>query len=288
MNNEQISVTTGRLASIIKSSLEQHSSEVARSTEQFGRSRSFKVTDPFGQKSDSIRSEKQQSTGRFLDTENDLDVAITILHSFNNLNRFNQTSCPARQVEPDLDQSMRLLVNSTTNSCFCQMMFSFINSLSQDTQVLFRQVRPMFLGKIVYSPNTTAYDHLIKRANATFESMDHLFTLVGKLSETIKRVIVKFDLNNPVSINTLEDNLAQLALQYFGVNLTEIGIDVRIVVKQLKFSAQLLEFMHNSFQCVELNKFVGVKDEKAAIDLGLKLIDRESFWGAIVFNESVN
>jgi hypothetical protein len=45
-----------------------------------------------------------------------------------------------------------------------------------------------------------------------------------------------------------------------------------------------MKFVHNSLQCLDLDKFVGYDTEDRAVQEGLNLIEKQTFWSAIVFN----
>lgn len=179
-----------------------------------------------------------------------------------------------------MDIYTQALINSTgSKTCFCQTAYALINSLSQDTQVLFNQIKPMFLGKILYAPNTPAYRKLIKRMNATFESVDRLVALIGKSGQSIDNLIKRFNLTSPQSQAQLEQ-----ALYTFGFDVSARNLTVKRLILQVRLLAQILKLTHNGLQCMELNKFVGYSNETQAVQAGLNMIDRQTFWGAIVFN----
>lgn len=121
-----------------------------------------------------------------------------------------------------LDIYTQALVNSSSSkTCFCKTAFALINTLSQDTQVLFNQIKPMLLGKILYAPNTAAYEQLIKRMNATFESIDRLIGLIGQSGDSLDNLIKRFNLTSPFA----QDQLQQTLLS-FGIDLTARNLTV--------------------------------------------------------------
>ncbi len=72
-----------------------------------------------------------------------------------------------------------------------------------------------------------------------------------------------------------------ISLQFNITNLEDFK-------KRIDFVAELLSFTHNIIYCFELDKFIGFKQEYEAVNVGLKLIQKESFWAAIIFQEDGN
>lgn len=95
------SATVSRLTSIISSNFE-FSSAAWRNRENYGRVRKIqldKKNNPFVEKSGSVLPTNARfGQQRLLDNSDDIEFTITILNSFNNLNKFNSTGCPALQV----------------------------------------------------------------------------------------------------------------------------------------------------------------------------------------------
>lgn len=134
------------------------------------------------------------------------------------------------------------------------------------------------------SPNTTAYNDLIDRMNSTFETIDQFGIVLLDLSglvESLRAQVVKPE--NAEAINTVLTSL-NLFVNQSGIDITLPDFEIQTIDIQLKFVSEFLLFLHNSLYCVELDKFRGFPSEKEAVDLGVKLIDKESFWAALIFN----
>lgn len=283
-------------------------------------------------KTSSMRSESNREALKFdnLNSTSDLDFATEILDRFNNLNRIDPKNCPVNRTEADLDPSAQFLVNSTTKSCFCQSIYAIINGISESSQFLFRQIKPMFLGKVLYAPNTPVYKELIKKINQTFSRIDGIVTALGRtaelsdqllyqlnqinqsLSQTngsfniqtnttlsdqvtnqlnqINQILSQINGSSPI-IEDLTDLTGQILNQINQISQTNSAFNSIILnllsyKPQLNFTSALLYFVRNSLQCIELNKFEGVASEKELVSTGLKLIDKESFWAGIVFENA--
>ena len=282
-----------KMSSLISNSFELDARSF-KTTENLGRQKSFRLnkkTNPFEFKSSAKSSSQQQTSARANPpTVSKLDMT-TILRYFNNLNKKNASQCPAKRVDADLDTATQLYINSTTKTCFCQTVYMIINSLSQDSRVLFGQIKPMFLGKILYSPNTPAYNRLVKRINSTFENVDNLANYLTSVADIAENLLVTFNLTEDRNVLAYQKNLTKLLADYMNFNLTASGFDLSNYVSQIKYTIELLRFIRNSIGCIELNKFEGYPNEQELVSVGTNLIDKESFWGGIVFQnpeENVN
>nr|APD26544.1 ATP-binding cassette transporter subfamily A member 1-like X1 protein [Brachionus koreanus] len=128
-----------------------------------------------------------------LNSTTDLDFATELLNRFNNLNRIDPKKCPINRTEADLDPSTQFLVNSTTKTCFCQSIYAVINGISEGSQFLFRQIKPMFLGKVLYAPNTPVYQELVKKINQTFSRIDGIVSTLGTTAELSDQLLYQLN-----------------------------------------------------------------------------------------------
>ena len=213
-----------------------------------------------------------------------LDSITTILTQLNSLKQYNATECPIKRVDADLDQASQLLVNSTTKSCFCQQMYSLLTSSSNGAGSLFNILKPMLMGKVLFSPNIKIYEDIIKRVNSTFADFDSFGRFIGDLAQLSERLSTQINQQSSLnSIVSVLDYIQQLMQQTNGSRST---MNTRSLNKQAEFLTQLLYWAHNSIYCFELDKFVGFPDEDEAVNVGLKLIQKEAFWAAIIFEHN--
>ena len=197
-----------------------------------------------------------------------------ILKYFNLFKNISLEKCPIKRLSADKDPSTILFTNSTVKSCFCQNIYQKIDS------TFFDILKPIFLGKILYSPNTPAYNDLIKRLNSSFENLDNFGNLLHQVSFVLK--ILNSQLaQNKETVEFLIDIFNQNKPQFIKSTLPSFNYTQ--VNTTLRFTTELLDFLSNIVNCVELNRFIGLPTEKAVEDLGLKLIDKESFWAGIIF-----
>ena len=138
--------------------------------------------------------------------------------------------------------------------------------------MLFKQIRPVLLGKILYAPNTKAYANLIKKANSTFENAETLLRYIGTIADTGSFVIKSLELNE-IYIQALKEQL-------------QITQSTDTIILQIKLIIEQLYFIRNLGYCVELDKFVGYPSESEAIRIGGELLVNSNFWGAFIFQNS--
>ena len=258
----------------------KYSSDAWRDYEKFGRRKAIKInkkTNPYVQYSGSVFRSNTNNVNANTRQSSPANT-IVLLQSFNNLTKFNDSQCPARRIVTDLDPATQVLVNSSSKSCFCKTMYVIISILSEDTQVLFRQVKPILLGKLLYSPDTPEYRNLVKRANSTFANIDHIAQLIYRSAHVLDEILIQ---TNMTSMNQWSMNITSTFNQMF--NMTLPALNVTSVVEQLQLTTQMLYFLSNTMECFELNKFIGYPSEEAAVNAGKDLIKQEVFWAAVIF-----
>jgi hypothetical protein len=161
---------------------------------------------------------------------------------------------------------------------------------SEITKILYEYMSPMFVGKILYAPNTPAYVELIRQANATFKNTETFLQFIGSLADLANFTLNSFDLNQEENLLQLTAYL-ELAQKLINLNLstnttsssvTDVT-DVENVVLQLKILTETLYFMRNLGFCIELDKFVGYASESEAVSVGGDLLANANMWGVISF-----
>ena len=184
------------------------------------------------------------------------------LQSFNNLKYRNKSTCQFEEIDK-LDNGTKLYINSTTNNCFCQTIYYMLNTISTDTSLLFNQISPMLLGKIIYAPDSQSYQKLIKRANSTFENLEILLKYFGSSADIGRFILNSLNLDTQ-DLNQLNENFNFFikGLQFnITLNFENIYLQTRTIIEQL-------DFIRNLGYCVELNKFFGYADENEAVKIG--------------------
>uniref|UniRef100_A0A673LI06 P-type phospholipid transporter n=1 Tax=Sinocyclocheilus rhinocerous TaxID=307959 RepID=A0A673LI06_9TELE len=185
----------------------------------------------------------------------------------------------------------------------------FCNALMQNlesnpiTKIMWNSVKPLVMGKILYTPDSPAVRKILKSANTTFEELERLQKM-GKVWEEVGPQLWEF-FQNSVQMNMIRDTLGNPTVMDF--------LDRRL--KETQFSTKdILNFLHNGpeqdrymnmtnfdwrnvfrladdairmfnqySECISLDKFVGHMDENMMTHQALHLLGENKFWAGLVF-----
>uniref|UniRef100_A0A9J7Y6D6 P-type phospholipid transporter n=1 Tax=Cyprinus carpio carpio TaxID=630221 RepID=A0A9J7Y6D6_CYPCA len=185
----------------------------------------------------------------------------------------------------------------------------FCNALMQNlesnpvTKIMWNSVKPLVMGKILFTPDSPAVRKIIKSANITFEELERLQKM-GKVWEELGPQLWEF-FQNSVQMNMIRDTLRNPTVMDF--------LDRRL--KETQFSTKdILNFLHNGpkqdrfmnmtnfdwrnvfsladqairmfnrySECISLDKFVGHMDENLMTHQALHLLGENKFWAGLVF-----
>uniref|UniRef100_A0AAY5L176 ABC transporter domain-containing protein n=1 Tax=Esox lucius TaxID=8010 RepID=A0AAY5L176_ESOLU len=152
---------------------------------------------------------------------------------------------------------------------------SLVRSLESNplSRIVWRGIKPLFTGKLLYTPDTPAVRDVMKEVNKTFQDLQILEDLNGAWAELGPRV--KTYMESSVEIQLLQ------------VCCTTDLVGFGIVCVCVRFTS-LLCCKHTthglvSSQCFSLNKLEGVATEGQMIDRALELLEQREFWAGIVF-----
>ncbi|XP_041357912.1 phospholipid-transporting ATPase ABCA1-like isoform X2 [Gigantopelta aegis] len=191
---------------------------------------------------------------------------------------------------------------------FCGKLFSSFESsdnTSVYTRILWRQLKPVVLGVLPYSPDNAVTRELIKQANLTFETLASLLDLFADWNTTVSPEIFNF-LNNSNAIEQLRIFTGKDSCKYLERLLKEFGSAqippdmanrsiCEFVNRVLSDSSEynwkdalnntsfIVGQLHKYLRCFNFNKFVPFKDEDDLVKYSLKHIHNNTFWAALVF-----
>uniref|UniRef100_A0AAY5K4S1 P-type phospholipid transporter n=1 Tax=Esox lucius TaxID=8010 RepID=A0AAY5K4S1_ESOLU len=181
---------------------------------------------------------------------------------------------------------------------------SLVRSLESNplSRIVWRGIKPLFTGKLLYTPDTPAVRDVMKEVNKTFQDLQILEDLNGAWAELGPRV--KTYMESSVEIQLLQDLLRRpevavlvnLQLENTSWTAKRIAhflccttdlVGFGIVCVCVRFTS-LLCCKHTthglvSSQCFSLNKLEGVATEGQMIDRALELLEQREFWAGIVF-----
>uniref|UniRef100_H2YX18 ABC transporter domain-containing protein n=1 Tax=Ciona savignyi TaxID=51511 RepID=H2YX18_CIOSA len=173
--------------------------------------------------------------------------------------------------------------NSTV---FCQNLTAILESNNQ-FKLLWDVLKPLLLGKIPYSPDTPLVRSIIKRANATFETIA-IVKEFGQMWQSTNGPALHNFLENGSTVHTLSTllNISVSNLEQVRTFLSNDynATDGVITWKDLYYQLNSgILFITNVLGCFELNKFEGYQSEQRLVDASLSRTKNKTLWGAIVF-----
>uniref|UniRef100_A0A8C4IKT2 P-type phospholipid transporter n=1 Tax=Dicentrarchus labrax TaxID=13489 RepID=A0A8C4IKT2_DICLA len=139
--------------------------------------------------------------------------------------------------DPDRD-------NNTTP--FCKSLIQGLES-NPLSRIVWRGIKPLFIGKLLYTPDTPAVQQVMKEVNKTFEDLRILRELNEAWLEVGPCVCVCVCLQFPVIYHSY------ISISYYPP------------------------------QCFSLNKLEGLETEGQMIDRALELLEDRQFWAGVVF-----
>ncbi|NXH41285.1 ABCA1 protein, partial [Dicaeum eximium] len=201
----------------------------------------------------------------------------------------------------DRNSSEQRSVASGSTSPFCRELLRRLES-SPMSQIFWRGIKPLFVGKILYTPPGPGPDSVMAEVNRTFRELAVLGELGGAWQELGPQIYTL--LNSSLEMQVLQDLLlapstAQvldgflngtswklpelvtfLAGPAGGPGLTwhQVYADVDAVLSTLS------QFM----ECVCLDKIEAVATEEQLVARALELLEEQQFWAAVVFQPPIN
>ncbi|KAM8745232.1 phospholipid-transporting ATPase ABCA1 isoform 2-T2 [Acanthopagrus schlegelii] len=197
--------------------------------------------------------------------------------------------------DTDLDQD----INTTP---FCK---SLIHGLESNplSRIVWRGIKPLFIGKLLYTPDTPAVQHVMKEVNKTFEDLKILQELNAAWMEV--GPWIKNYMESSVEIQMLQDLLRR----------PEVAVLVNLRLENTSWTAsRIARFLstptpdtprkpgapptwldvYNDLshtittlaevtECFSLNKLEGLDTEGQMINRALELLEDRQFWAGVVF-----
>ncbi|CAJ1060852.1 phospholipid-transporting ATPase ABCA1 isoform X1 [Xyrichtys novacula] len=197
--------------------------------------------------------------------------------------------------ETDLDQD-----NTTTPFCKSLIKGLEFNPLSR---IVWRGIKPLFIGKLLYTPDTPAVQQVMKEVNRTFEDLLILQELNAAWMEVGPRI--KNYMETSVEIKLLQDLLKR----------PEVAVLVNLRLENSSWTAsRIARFLstpspdiprkpgaqptwldiYNDIshtvttlaqvtECFSLNKLEGLQTEGEMVSRALELLEDRQFWAGVVF-----
>uniref|UniRef100_A0AAQ5X6I6 ABC transporter domain-containing protein n=1 Tax=Amphiprion ocellaris TaxID=80972 RepID=A0AAQ5X6I6_AMPOC len=176
---------------------------------------------------------------------------------------------------------------------FCQTLIDTLES-SSSLRYFWSAVKPLLLGRVVYTPDTPAARLLVTEANSTFDALAKIKELADSWDELGPRVWDFFQ--NSTQINTMRVRL--------HVRLNSTGLTAEMIRNFLyngppedrppgappfdwrdayNSTTQILQLISKFLGCFDLNKFEAAPTEGHLVTRALDLLGNDTFWAGFVF-----
>ncbi|KAK3507673.1 hypothetical protein QTP70_032792 [Hemibagrus guttatus] len=188
-----------------------------------------------------------------------------------------------------------------TSTPYCNNMMRNLES-SPISRMIWRALKPLLMGKILYTPDTPATRRIIHEVNKTFQDLGVLRDLGGMWEEMRVKVwdfmenseevdLVRTLLQNNASAEFFKDRLKGMDWRVEDISrfLSKASEDTqppgtaytwRDVFNE---TDQAILTISRFMECVNLDKLEPVSTEERLVNKSMRLLDSQKFWAGIVF-----
>ncbi|XP_034470227.1 retinal-specific phospholipid-transporting ATPase ABCA4-like isoform X1 [Hippoglossus hippoglossus] len=211
----------------------------------------------------------------------------------------------------DNNYKVFLGVNGTKNRNYVydQSATPFCNALMESlesnpvTKIVWNSVKPLLMGKILYTPDSPAVHKILKSANTTFEELERLQNMAKAWEELGPQLWAFF--HSSVQMNMIRDTLRNPTVMHFvDTSLEDTDFTTKDILNFLyngpeghrearipnfdwrnifNITDQMIRMFNNYGECITLDKFVAFTDESQMIHQALYLLEENKFWAGLVF-----
>ncbi|KAG8436753.1 hypothetical protein GDO86_007731 [Hymenochirus boettgeri] len=189
-----------------------------------------------------------------------------------------------------------------TTTPFCNELIQTMES-NPATKIAWSAMKPLLMGKILYTPDSPAVREILKKANSTFEQLERV-RQIGKSWEEVGPQIWNFFHNN-VQMNVIRDTITNPTVKDFlNRQLGDEGLTADDVINFLyngnpdarpvgqvnfdwrnvfNFTDYTVRLFNHYMECLTLDKFEGHDDESHLTHHALYLLEENKFWAGLVF-----
>uniref|UniRef100_A0A674DFE8 P-type phospholipid transporter n=1 Tax=Salmo trutta TaxID=8032 RepID=A0A674DFE8_SALTR len=188
-----------------------------------------------------------------------------------------------------------------TSTPYCNSMMRSLEA-SPISRMIWRALKPLLMGKILYTPDTPATQRIIHEMNKTFQELGILRDLGGMWEEMRPKVwtfmesseemdLVRTLLQNNASARFFNDRLAGTEWKAEDVSrfLTKAAEDKRPAGSAYTWrevfneTDDAIKTISRFMECVNLDKLEPVANEERLVNKSMGLLDNQKFWAGIVF-----
>ncbi|KAA8595046.1 hypothetical protein FQN60_012181 [Etheostoma spectabile] len=174
--------------------------------------------------------------------------------------------------------------NSSTP--YCNNMMRSLES-SPISRMIWRALKPLLMGKILYTPDTPATQRIIQEVNKTFQELGVLRDIGGMWEEMRPKTL----LQNNASAAFFNAQLSGTEWRVSDVSafLSKVSEDQRPAGSAYTWRDVFNETDHaiqtisRFMECVNLDKLEPVANEERLVNKSMGLLNNQKFWAGIVF-----
>ncbi|XP_069366934.1 retinal-specific phospholipid-transporting ATPase ABCA4-like isoform X2 [Paralichthys olivaceus] len=193
-------------------------------------------------------------------------------------------------------------VYDTSATPFCNALMESLES-NPVTKIVWNSVKPLLMGKILYTPDSPAVRKILKSANTTFEELERLQNMAKSWEELGPQLWAFF--HSSVQMNMIRDTLRNPTVMHFvDTSLEDTDFTTKDILNFLhsgpeeqreasmpnfdwrnifNITDQMIRMFNNYGECISLDKFVAFTDESQMIHQALYLLEENKFWAGVVF-----
>uniref|UniRef100_A0A8C7FF51 P-type phospholipid transporter n=1 Tax=Oncorhynchus kisutch TaxID=8019 RepID=A0A8C7FF51_ONCKI len=188
-----------------------------------------------------------------------------------------------------------------TSTPYCNSMMRSLEA-SPVSRMIWRALKPLLMGKILYTPDTPATQRIIHEMNKTFQELGILRDLGGMWEEMRPKIwtfmesseemnLVRTLLQNNASARFFNDRLAGTEWKVEDVSrfLSKAAEDKRPAGSAYTWrevfgeTDDAIKTISRFMECVNLDKLEPVANEERLVNKSMGLLDNQKFWAGIVF-----
>jgi len=171
-------------------------------------------------------------------------------------------------------------VNDSSASVFCNNVFMTLES-NRATRMLWKTLKPLIRGKILYSPDNAGSTLIMSHVNKTFSAVEewkHTLTKwMQRIGPQVHALLDMPEVRNLVQTENASDPTGPL--QDYIDNLPDLE-DYRALWTQINSQ---IDYAIKLLDCMEFDKLRGYPTEQEVVATGLGLLEENKFFAGVVF-----
>uniref|UniRef100_A0A8C3RBS5 P-type phospholipid transporter n=1 Tax=Cyanoderma ruficeps TaxID=181631 RepID=A0A8C3RBS5_9PASS len=177
----------------------------------------------------------------------------------------------------------------SSSAPYCNELMKNLES-SPLSRIIWRALKPLLIGKILYTPDTPAVRKVMSEVNRTFQELGVFRDLGGMWEEISPKIWTFMESSQEMDLIRVSMlSLPQPPLLFFAISDEILILDntengsVYTWVDAFNETDRAIQTISRFMECVNLDKLEPVPTEVRLINKSLELLDERRFWAGIVF-----